>query len=86
MTRPNWRDPGAYGGLRPLDAPGFAWEFLRRNSLFVEELRLLKRVARRRTLTRAETELFALRWGVRFRWAQRFGRQSSRALDDCGAA
>ena len=71
MTRPNWRDGDGYKALMALDAPGFAWEFLKRNRAFVEELRFLKRVQQRRKLTRAERELFALRWGVRFCWAQR---------------
>ena len=44
MTRPNWRDGEAYKDLLALDAPGFAWEFLKRNHAFVEELRFLKRV------------------------------------------
>ena len=30
MSQPNWRDAGAYGGVRPLDAAGYAWEFLKR--------------------------------------------------------
>ena len=49
MSRSNWRDAGAYGGTRSLDAPGYAWEFLKRNPLFVRELRLLRRIARRET-------------------------------------
>lgn len=86
MSRPNWRDAGAYGGVRPLDAAGYAWEFLKRNPLFVRELRLLRRIAHRRKLTRVEQELFALRWGVRFRWAQRNGRQRARTMDACRTA
>ena len=81
MSRPNWRDAGAYGGVRPLDVAGYAWEFLKRNPLFVREFRLLRRIAHRRRLTRVEQGLFALRWGVRFRWAQRNGRQQKRAVD-----
>jgi len=49
-----------------LDAPGFAWEFLKRNHAFVEELRFLKRVQQRRKPTRPERESFAQRWGVDF--------------------
>ena len=81
MSWPNWQDAGAYGGTRSLDAPGYAWEFLKRNPLFVREFRLLRRTARRRRLTRVEQGLFALRWGVRFCWAQRNGRQQKRAVD-----
>jgi hypothetical protein len=81
MTRPNWRDPGAYRGIIPLDAPGFAWEFLKRNPAFIDELRFLRRVQRHRSLTRVELELFAWRWGVRFCWAARNRRGSGRDLD-----
>jgi hypothetical protein len=86
MTRPNWRDGDGYKALMALDAPGFAWEFLKRNHAFVEELRFLKRVQQRRKLTRAERELFALRWGVRFCWAQRCSTGRSGKLDARGAA
>ena len=81
MSQPDWRDAGAYGGVPPLDAAGYAWEFLKRNPLFIRELRLLRRIARRRKLTRAEQEQFALRWGVRFRWAQRNDQQQKRTMD-----
>ncbi len=81
MSRGNWRDPAAYEWMQSLDAYGFAWEFLRRNPEFVKELRFLKRIARRRTLTQAETELFALRWGVRFQWHLRDGKGRGRCLD-----
>ena len=36
MPRAEWRSPAAYEDLRSLDAPGFAWEFLSRNSGFRE--------------------------------------------------
>jgi hypothetical protein len=67
MSRPDWRDSGAYAGLQSLDAPGFAWEFLKRNSSFLAELRTLKQIVRRRKLTRAELEQFSLHWGIRCR-------------------
>lgn len=86
MGRLNWRDPGAYGEVKPLDAPGFAWEYLRRNLAFLKEMRLLKQVARRRTLTRAEEELFALRWGVRFRWVVGTQRRARCAVERASAA
>jgi hypothetical protein len=34
MSGADWRNPDAYEELRSLDAPGFAWEYLRRNSEF----------------------------------------------------
>ena len=86
MTRPNWRDGEGYKAMMAMDASGFAWEFLKRNHAFVEELRFLKRVQQRRKLTRAERELFALRWGVRFCWAQRCSTGRPGELDARGAA
>lgn len=85
MGRLNWRDPGAYAEVKPLDAPGFAWEYLCRNAAFLTEMRLLKKVAHRRALTRAEEELFALRWGVRFRWVVGTQHRAGRALDRSGS-
>ena len=67
MSRADWRTPAAYEELRSLDAPGFAWEYLRRNSDFQQDRRKLERLARRGTLNQAEADAFARRWGVRFR-------------------
>ena len=67
MSRADWRTPGAYEELRSLDAPGFAWEYLRRNSDFLQDRRKLERSARRGVLNQAEADAFARRWGVRFR-------------------
>ena len=66
MSRGDWRSPVAYEMLRSLDAPGFAWEFLRRNQVFMQELRALERAARHGVAMRAEANAFAARWGVRF--------------------
>ena len=71
MSRADWRTPGAYEELRSLDAPGFAWEYLRRNSDFQQDRRKLERTARRGALSQAETDAFARRWGVRFRKRRR---------------
>ena len=67
MSRADWRTPAAYEELRSLDAPGFAWEYLRRNSDFQQDRRKLERAARRGVLDQAEADAFARRWGVRFR-------------------
>jgi len=67
MSRADWRTPGAYEELRSLDAPGFAWEYLRRNSDFQQDRRKLERAALRGVLNQAEADAFARRWGVRFR-------------------
>ena len=71
MSRADWRTPGAYEELRSLDAPGFAWEYLRRNSDFQQERRKLDQAARRGVLNQAEADAFARRWGVRFRERRR---------------
>ena len=67
MSRPDWRLPGAYEQLRSLDAPGFALEYLRRNSEFLQQPRKLEQAARLGTLDPAEVDAFTRRWGVRFR-------------------
>jgi hypothetical protein len=67
MSRADWRSPGAYEELRSLDAPGFAWEFLRRNADFQRQRRKLERAARQGILDQAEADAFTRHWGVRFR-------------------
>ena len=67
MPRAEWRSQAAYDDMRSLDAPGFAWEYLRRNSDFQQHRRKLERAARRGVLNQAEADAFARRWGVRFR-------------------
>lgn len=66
MSRADWRSPGAYEDLRALDAPGFAWEYLRRNADFMRERRRLERAARRGALDPAEVKAFSRRWGSDF--------------------
>jgi hypothetical protein len=67
MGQADWRAPGAYEDLRSLDAPGFAWEYLRRNADFQQHRRKLERAARRGVLIQAAVDEFTRRWGVRFR-------------------
>ena len=67
MSRADWRSSGVYEGPWSLDAPGIAWEYLRRNSKFLQEREKLDRAARKSTLDQAEADAFARRWGVRFR-------------------
>ncbi len=67
MTRADWRSPGAYEDLRSLDAPGFAWEYLRRNPEFQRHCKKLERAVRQGALDQAEADAFARRWGLRFR-------------------
>ncbi len=67
MSNADWWAPGAYEDLRSLDAPGFAWEYLCRNSDFLKHRDRLDRSAREGVLSEAERDAFARRWGVRFR-------------------
>ena len=71
MNRIDWRSASGYEDLRSLDAPGFAWEFLRRNRAFASERAKLEAAALAGALDPAEEDAFALRWGVRFRERQR---------------
>jgi hypothetical protein len=71
MSHADWRNPSAYEELRSLDAPGFAWEYLRRNPDFQQERRKLEQANRRGALNQTEVAAFARRWGVRFRRRRR---------------
>jgi hypothetical protein len=66
MPGADWRSPAAYERLRSLDAPGFAWEFLRRNSAFQRDRQRLELAAQRGVLSADDLDGFARRWGVRF--------------------
>ena len=50
MARGDWTSPAAYEELGSLDAPGFAWEYLRRNPDFTQDRRRLERADRRGVL------------------------------------
>ena len=67
MSQVDWRSPVAYEDLRSLDAPGFAWEYLRRNSVFLQERDNVERAALDGTLDPFEAVAFTRRWGVRCR-------------------
>ena len=77
MPRAEWRSQAAYDGLRSLDAPGFAWEFLNRNPDFERDRARLEKASEHRPLGAIELDGFARRWGVRFR--------DERAQPDCSA-
>jgi hypothetical protein len=70
MSGADWRSPAAYEDLRSLDAPGFAWEFLRRNRAFQQHRKRLEHAAEQGVLSADELDGFARRWGVRFPDAQ----------------
>jgi hypothetical protein len=65
MSTTNWRSPETYEDQRSLDAPGFAWEFLRRNPSFIQDVRELHRAALKSTAKRADLADFVQRWGLR---------------------
>ena len=67
MSRADWRVSDSYEGLRSLDAPGFAWEYLRRNADFLRERQKLRRDSDQGILDQAEVRAFTRRWGLRFR-------------------
>ena len=81
MNRADWRNPAAYEELRSLDAPGFAWEYLRRNLDFQRHRAELETAARHGPLTAADADAFAGRWGVRFRECCRYNRSAICCMD-----
>ena len=66
MRSPDWRSPGDYKGLQSLDAPGFAWEYLRRNPDFVRDRAKLEHATRQGPLNDGDADAFARRWGCEF--------------------
>ena len=85
MARTDWRSASAYEDLRPLDAPAFAFEFLRRNPEFLDHHGRLMRKSRNRALEATDAEEFSQRWGVRFRPKLEFRPTRSRAVDTTSA-
>lgn len=67
MARPNWRSAGAYEDVRSLDAPAFAFEFLRRNDEFLQHHARIVRMTSDQPAHQVELQAFTERWGVRFR-------------------
>lgn len=67
MPQGEWRSDAAYEDKHALDAPGFAFEYLRRNGEFVRDHRRLEGLLKRGKLTRQLREAYARRWGMRFR-------------------
>ena len=61
MPRPDWRSASAYENLHSLDAPGFAWEFLRRNPEFERDRAQLEES--NENATAAQLDSFTRRWG-----------------------
>ena len=81
MPHADWRSPAAYEHLRSLDAPGFAWEFLNRNTAFERDFERLEQASKNGPLSVDELNSFARRWGVRFREARTWRRRSPTPVD-----
>ena len=87
MPQADWRSPGDYHALALLDAPDFAWQFLKRNPEFRDEARKLADLAEQDSLSADATDEFARRWGVRFRAGPCDGdRDFPASLDSFGAS
>lgn len=63
----DWQFETAYEDKYGLDAPGFAFEYLRRNRSFIRDHRRLESLLKRETLTQKTRDAYARRWGMRFR-------------------
>ena len=71
-----WRSQDAVDALLELDRAGLAWEFLRRNPDYREDLRqTLQRIALNEISEEAAMTEFSRRWGVSFRPRSRLARE-----------
>lgn len=86
MPRADWRSTAPYDDKRELDAPGLAFEFLRRNAEFVKDHERLARLASRNALSRKSRDIFARRWGLRFREVRPRRQTANDPLDGDGPA
>jgi hypothetical protein len=68
MQSQYWRSPETIERLNRLQRPGFAVEFLRRNSDYQRDyMRVQRQAAQADTNAAAVVTDFARRWGLRFR-------------------
>ena len=87
MPQADWRSPGVYQALALLDAPDFAWQFLKRNPEFRDETRKLADLTEQDSLSADAADEFARRWGVLFRAGYCEGdRDFPASLDSFGAS
>ena len=86
MPGSTWRSAEAYEALRSLDAPGFAWQYLRRNPGFQQDHKQLARRSQRNEVIAHQTAAFADRWGVRFQGGVAGSGRWAAALDASGVA
>lgn len=82
MPHGDWRSDAAYEDKHALDAPGFAFEYLRRNQIFIRDHRRLEALLKRGKLSRQMRDAYARRWGMRFREVRARGNKSHDPVDD----
>lgn len=81
MATFDWRSPDTYKPIQDINAPGFAWEFLRRNPDYRRDV---SRIARTTPLGGRADAAFAQRWRLSFRRRSRFvGDRRSCVLAAC---
>ncbi len=68
MLSIDWRVPEEYRYTAKIPAAGFAWEYLRRNDEYRHDFDTLTAT---KQPARQELEMFARRWGLRFRFRPR---------------
>ena len=67
MSGPDWHVESEYDFLWAAEVPAFAWAYLRLNPAFLEECAGLEHDLRHGRLKHEDEDVFALRWGLRFR-------------------
>jgi hypothetical protein len=82
MPQGEWQSDAAYEDKHTLDAPGFAFEYLRRNRTFIRDHRRLEGLLKRGTLSQKMRDAYAHRWGMRFREVRARRRKSDDPVDD----
>jgi hypothetical protein len=85
MPQGDWQFETAYEDKYALDAPGFAFEYLRRNRSFIRDCRRLESLLKRGTLSQKTRDAYARRWGMRFREIYPGGRISDDPVDNDGS-
>src|SRR5438874_13788155 len=79
VSQPDWQSKIPYEHLQQHDAPGFAWQFLRRNPEFTADTKALSATGRNLP-TNAQKEAFARKWGVRCHTPWRISKRAIGAL------
>jgi len=68
LSVPDWQDAAAYQSLQHMDRPGWAWQWLRRNSGFKEALKSSTSLTSTdRAVVRLDNTATTPTWGLMFR-------------------